>query len=70
MVNLFSLILFVCLFVCYYQVQHLKDLDKLVIILYEVESPTLTGDIKMKFYSSNPVSYCNYCVFQCSMANL
>ena len=67
MVNLFSLILFVC----YYQVQHLKDLDKLVIILYEVESPTLTGDIKMKFYSSNPVSYnCNYSVFQCSMANL
>ena len=38
------------------QVQHLKELDKLVIILYEAESPTLTGDIKMKFYSSNPVS--------------
>ncbi|KAL9973932.1 hypothetical protein ACROYT_G020453 [Oculina patagonica] len=36
------------------QVQHLKDLDKLVIILYEAESPTLTGDVKMKFYSSNP----------------
>lgn len=36
------------------QLQHLRDLDKVVIILYEAESPTLTGDIKMKFYSSNP----------------
>lgn len=35
------------------QIQHLRDLDKLVIILYEAESPTLTGDIKIKFYSSN-----------------
>lgn len=35
------------------QLQHLKDLDKLVIILYEAESPTLTGDVKMKFYSSH-----------------
>ncbi|CAH3022505.1 unnamed protein product [Porites evermanni] len=47
------------------QIQHLKELDKLVIILYEAESPTLTGDIKMKFYSSNPNVPCGYdkCAF-------
>ncbi|KAM7435048.1 hypothetical protein ABFA07_014980 [Porites harrisoni] len=47
------------------QIQHLKELDKLVIILYEAESPTLTGDIKMKFYSSNPNVPCEYdkCAF-------
>ncbi|XP_073253573.1 phosphatidylinositol 3,4,5-trisphosphate 3-phosphatase TPTE2-like isoform X1 [Porites lutea] len=47
------------------QIQHLKELDKLVIILYEAESPTLTGDVKMKFYSSNPNVPCEYdkCAF-------
>ncbi|KAM7433962.1 hypothetical protein ABFA07_015848 [Porites harrisoni] len=47
------------------QIQHLKELDKLVIILYEAESPTLTGDIKMKFYSSNANVPCEYdkCAF-------
>ncbi|XP_068720125.1 phosphatidylinositol 3,4,5-trisphosphate 3-phosphatase TPTE2-like [Montipora capricornis] len=47
------------------QVKLLKDLGKLVVILYEAESPTLTGDVKMKFYSTNPsvpVEYDN-CAF-------
>lgn len=47
------------------QVKLLKDLGKLVIILYEAQSPTLTGDVKMKFYSSNPSVPCEYdkCAF-------
>ncbi|XP_031564991.1 phosphatidylinositol 3,4,5-trisphosphate 3-phosphatase TPTE2-like [Actinia tenebrosa] len=36
------------------QIQHFADLDKLVITLGDMDCPTLTGDIKLKFYSSSP----------------
>ena len=57
-------------FLWFWQVKLLKDLGKLVIILYEAQSPTLTGDVKMKFYSSNPVGLDNTCgctTFECQL---
>ncbi|KXJ22445.1 phosphatidylinositol 3,4,5-trisphosphate 3-phosphatase TPTE2 [Exaiptasia diaphana] len=47
------------------QIKHFSDLDKLVIALGDMDCPTLTGDIKIKFYCSSqnvPVAY-DKCAF-------
>ncbi|XP_032219913.1 phosphatidylinositol 3,4,5-trisphosphate 3-phosphatase TPTE2 [Nematostella vectensis] len=47
------------------QIKYFEDLDKLVIAVGETDCPSLTGDIKIKFYSNNPnvpVGY-DHCAF-------
>ncbi|KAK3706234.1 hypothetical protein QZH41_010931, partial [Actinostola sp. cb2023] len=47
------------------QIQHFADLDKLVIAIGDVDCPTLTGDIKIKFHCSSqnvPIAY-DKCAF-------